>query len=459
MRDLLVGRRGVIAGSATLLVASRVALAQVSSPAPAGGGAGSAVIDVNRAQVEPIPIAIPVFPASGGKASELATGIAGVISNDLSSCGLFRPLDPASFVPAASSIGDVPKWQDWKVIGARALVTGKVDEPAAGQVRVEFRLWDVLPEKQLQGTAYTTADTNWRRVGHMIADVIYERLLGEKGYFDTRIAYISDTGPRSARIRRLAIMDQDGANNRFLTSGEWMALSPRFHPTKDEVAFLSYAENRPRVYLFNLGSGRQSLLGAFSGMTFAPRFSPDGSKVILSETRGGGSDIVVVDLGSMLPTRLTNSGAIDTSPCYSPDGSQITFNSDRDGQPQIYVMGADGSNPKRISYGEGRYFIPVWSPRGDLIAFVRQQGGTFGLGVMNTDGTGERILSEGYVIDGPTFCPNGRVIMFWRTTAATNSTGAGYSTRLVSIDITGFNERMVQTPTDASDPAWSPLLS
>jgi TolB protein len=466
MPNAHVGRRGLLAGSATLLIAPLIAphpvLAQ-AAPAPAAGGSGggqSAVIDVNRAQVAPIPIAIPVFTASGGQAASLAQQIAGVISNDLAGCGLFRPLDPASFVQAAATIGQVPKWQDWKVIGTRALVTGQVSEPSAGEVRVEFRLWDVLPEQQLQGTAYTTADSNWRRVGHMIADVIYERLLGEKGYFDTRIAYISDSGPRSARIRRLAIMDQDGANNRFLTSGEWMALDPRFHPIKvDELAFMSYADNQPRVYLFNLGSGRQSLLGAFSGMTFAPRFSPDGSKVILSEARGAGSDIVVINLSSMAPTQLTSSGSIDTSPCYSPDGSQITFNSDRDGSPQLYVMGADGSNPKRISYGEGRYFAPVWSPRGDLIAFIRQNGGTFGLGVMNTDGTGERILSEGFVVDGPSFCPNGRVIAFWRTTAATSASGAGYSTRLVSIDITGFNERMVQTPTDASDPAWSPLLS
>lgn len=457
MHKLLIGRRAILAGSAAALATPNVAWSQASPPA-AASGSETAVIDVNRAQVEPIPIAIPVF-AAAGQTTELAQGIAGVISNDLSSCGLFRPLDPSSFVQAAGKIGEVPNWQDWKVIGARALVTGKVDLVSADQLRVEFRLWDVLPEKQLQGTAYTTTSSNSRRVGHMIADVIYERLLGEKGYFDTRIAFVSETGPRGARIHRLAIMDQDGANNRFLTDGQWMALDPRFHPTKNEVAFLSYAANQPRVYLFDLGSGRESLLGNFQSMTFAPRFSPDGSKVILSEARGGGSDIVVVELSSMRATRLTQSGAIDTSPCYSPDGSQITFNSDRDGQPEIYVMGADGSNAKRISYGQGRYFAPVWSPRGDLIAFVRQGSGGFGLGVMNTDGTGERILSEAFTVDGPTFCPNGRVIMFWRSTPATNSSGAGYSTRLVSIDITGFNERMIQTPTDASDPAWSPLLS
>lgn len=458
MQGCLFGRRALLTGSAALLATPAAAIAQTAPAAPGGAAAESAVIDVNRAQAQPIPIAIPVFAAPGGKAGELAKGIVGVISNDLSGCGLFRPLDPASFVQAAASIGTVPKWQDWKVIGARALVTGKVDQPAAGNVRVEFRLWDVLPEKQLQGTAYTTATSNWRRVGHMIADVIYERLLGEKGYFDTRIAYISETGPRSARIHRLAIMDQDGANNSFLTRGEWMVLEPRFHPTKNELAFLSFAYNRPRVYLFDLGTGRESLLGNFPGMTFAPRFSPHGARVILSEAQGSGSAIVVIRLAGMSATRLTDSSAINTSPCYSPDGSQITFNSDRDGSPQLYVMNADGSNPKRISYGQGRYFSPVWSPRGDLIAFIRQNG-NFGLGVMNTDGTGERILSEGFTVDSPTFCPNGRVIMFSRTTPATNSSGAGHSSRLVSIDITGFNERMVQTPTDGSDPAWSPLLT
>ena len=459
MQGRLFDRRGLLAGSAALFMAPAVAMAQ-TSPAPAGGAAAqSAVIDVNRAQAEPIPIAIPVFGAAGDKAGELAKGIADVISNDLSGSGLFRPLDPSSFVQDAASIGTVPKWQDWKVIGARALVTGKVDEPAAGNVRVEFRLWDVLPEQQLQGTAYTTATSNWRRVGHMIADVIYERLLGEKGYFDTRIAYVSEVGPRSARIRRLAIMDQDGANNRFLTGGEWMVLEPRFHPTKNELAFLSYTDNRPRVYLFDLGTGRESLLGNFPGMTFAPRFSPHGERIILSEAQGSGSAIVVVTLANMSGVRLTDASAINTSPCYSPDGSQIAFNSDRDGTPQLYVMNADGSGAKRISYGEGRYFSPVWSPRGDLIAFVRQNGGSFGLGVMNTDGTAERILSEAFTIDSPTFCPNGRVIMFSRTTPAVNATGAGHSSRLVSIDITGFNERMVETPTDGSDPAWSPLLT
>jgi TolB protein len=451
-----LGRRGLIGGAATMF-ALPAAAEQATAPAPAGNpGAASAVIDVNRARAAPIPIAIPSFSGGTSANPNLGRDMAAVVTSDLANCGLFKPLDPASFIQAAASMGEVPKWNDWKAIGAQALVTGRV-QSSGSQVRVEFRLWDVLPEQQIQGTAYTTGEANWRRISHIIADVIYSRLLGEKGYFDTRVIYISGTGPRNRRIKRLAIMDQDGANNRFLSDGSWLVLTPRFHPTRDEIAFMSYANNRPRVYIFDLGSGRQRMLGEWRGMTFAPRFSPDGSKVILSETRGSGSNIYVVDLDGGRETQLTNSGAIDTSPCYSPDGSQIVFNSDRGGDQQLYLMNADGSNVRRISFGAGRYATPVWSPRGDLIAYTRLGGDSWGIGVMHPDGTGERILSQGFAVEGPTFCPNGRVIMFWRETPARDSRGNGYSARLVSVDITGFNERVATTPTDATDPAWSPL--
>jgi TolB protein len=449
-----LGRRGLIAqgvaGTAALLAAPRASRAQGAS----ASGGPSAVIDVNRARTDPIPIAIPDF---GGE-SALARDIAQVITNDLGRSGLFRPVNPAAFIQASAPAGDVPNFQNWRAIGAQALVTGRV-EGSGNSVRVEFRLWDVLPQQQIQGTAYTTSSANWRRIAHIISDVIYERLLGEKGYFDTRIVYVSGTGPRDRRTKRLAIMDQDSENNRFLTDGSWMVLTPRFHPTRDQIAFMSYANNRPRVYVFDLGSGRQQVLGDFEGMTFAPRFSPDGGSVIMSVARGGGSDIVAVDIGSRRERRLTNSGSIDTSPCYSPDGSQIVFNSDRGGDQQLYIMGGEGGGARRISFGQGRYATPVWSPRGDLIAFTRLNGGTFAIGVMRPDGTGERILSESFAVEGPTFAPNGRVLMFWRETAARDARGSGFSSRLVSIDITGFNERVVSTPTDASDPAWSPLAA
>ena len=431
-----ISRRRLLGVTASLIAAPLAARAE----AP-----GSAVIDVNRARAAPIPIAIADF------GSGLGHQMAGVVASDLTNCGLFRAVGGG-----APGSGETPDFNVWKAMGAQALVTGRT-EGSGDSVSVEFRLWDVLPGQQIQGTAYTTNAANWRRIAHIMADVIYERLLGEKGYFDTRVCYVANTGPRGRRTKRLAIMDQDGANNRYLTDGAWMVLTPRFHPTRDEIVFMSFANNRPRVYVFDLGSGHQRMLGEWAGMSFAPRFSPDGSHVILSATSGGASNIYRVDVGGGGQVQLTNSGAIDTSPCYSPDGGQIVFNSDRGGDQQLYLMGADGSGVRRISFGAGRYATPVWSPRGDIIAFTRLGEGSFGIGVMHPDGTGERILSEGFAVEGPTFCPNGRVMMFWRESPAQDARGSGYSTRLASIDITGFNERPVPTPTDASDPAWSPL--
>jgi TolB protein len=443
MTDPLLSRRALLAGAATGVAATALCGRQAMAQPPP-------VITIDRARVEPMPVAIPDFASAGG-ADRFARDIPAVITSNLRASGLFRPLDRAGFISQANAAnaGDI-RFADWRVIGAQALVTGRVEQQAPDRLRVEFRLWDVLPQQQIQGTAYTTQPSNWRRISHIISDVIYERLLGEKGYFDTRVVYVAESGPAQRRIKRLAIMDQDGENHRFLTDGQWLALTPRFHPSVGQVAYMSFANNRPRVYTLEVDSGRQSVLGEFAGMTLSPRFHPDGNSVIMSATRGGDANIVAVDLRSRRERQLTSGGAIDVSPCYSPDGTQIVFNSDRGGNQQLYVMGADGGGIRRISYGQGRYATPVWSPRGDLIAFTRIAGGQFSIGVMRPDGSGERILSEGYQMEGPTFAPNGRVLMFYR--------GSGGGSRLVSIDITGFNERVVPTPLDASDPAWSPLI-
>jgi len=452
----VLGRRGLLGATASVLAAP-LALAQNAPSAPAPAAAQSAVITVNQARTAPIPIAIPNFPGTSDQLSALGAQITGVITDDLSRSGLFKTINQQAFV--GNDTGDIPEFSNWAAIGANALATGKVLDAGNGQLRVEFRLWDVLPQTQIQGTAYTTPTANWRAIAHTIADVIYERLLGEKGYFNTRIVYVADTGPLRNRTRRLAVMDQDGANNRYLTDGTWMVLTPRWHPTSDEIAFMSYSNNQPRVYTFNLTTGEQAVLGDFEGMTFAPRFSPDGSSIIMSVTDGGGSDIVTVNLATRERNRLTQSGAIDTSPCYSPDGTQICFESDRGGDQQIYVMDSSGNNAKRISYGDGRYGTPVWSPRGDLIAFTKPASNAtpFSIGVMEPDGSNERILSEAFDIEGPSFAPNGRVLVYWRQNPSLNSYGSGFSERLVTIDIEGFNERVIDTPTDASDPAWSPL--
>jgi TolB protein len=460
-RALLARAAAGAAGSLALPALARAQTPQVAAPAaPAASSGQSAVIDVNRARAAPIPIALPALVGADPSSQQVGSDIIQVVANDLASCGLFRVINPQAYIQAAAAqTSDVPDFQNWAAIGAQALVTGRTASAGGSNLRVEFRLWDVLPQTQLQGTAYTTTQANWRRIAHIMADAIYQRLLGESGYFDTRIVYVALTGPRGRQTRRLAIMDQDGANDRTLTNGAWPVLTPRFSPKRDQIAFMSYANDRPRVYLFDLATGAQSVLGDFPGMTFAPRFSPSGNSVIMALARGQGSAIVVVDLASRTSRQLTTANSIDVSPCYSPDGSQIVFNSDRDGAPQLYVMSADGGGVRRISFGNGRYGTPVWSPRGDLIAFTRYGGeeSNFSIGVMQPDGGGERLLVEGWDVEGPTFCPNGRVLMYFSTTRAIGSRGEGFSSHLASVDITGFNQRQVVTPTGAADPAWSPL--
>ena len=408
-------------------------------------------IDITRGKVEPLPIAIPAFAGGGGEEGQTGRDLAQVISADLERSGLFSPIDPRAFIQDVAA-GEGPRFGDWRQINAQALVTGSVQTQGDGRFRVEFRLWDVVAEQQLAGFAYTTTRQNWRRIAHIIADEIYKRITGEDGYFDTRIVYIAESGPAQKRIKRLAIMDQDGANHQYLTDGSALVLTPRFSPSAQEITYLSYASGTPRVYLFNIDTGRQESIGDFPGMTFAPRFSPDGSRVVLSRSENGRTNIFVLDLRSRRVSRLTEGNSIDTTPSYSPDGSKIVFNSDRGGSQQLYVMGADGGGARRISFGTGKYGTPVWSPRGDLIAFTKIDGGSFYIGVMRPDGGGERLLTQDFLVEGPTWAPNGRVLMYFR-----QGRGGG-STRLFTIDLTGSNQREVTTPGDASDPAWSPLL-
>lgn len=411
-------------------------------------------IDITQGVSEPMPIAITNFSGSDSTSSTVGQNMTRVIGQDLERSGLFRPMDPAGFVQDAASLAaGGPKFADWRVLNTQALVSGSVSPQGDGRLRVEFRLWDVFAEQQMTGMAYFTVPQNWRRIAHIVADAIYKRITGEDGYFDTRIVYISETGPENRRIKRLAIMDQDGENHRFLTDGRALILTPRFSPTMQEITYLAYYNNKPRVYLFNIDSGRQESLGDFPGMTFAPRFSPDGKKVVFSLIEDGGdSNIFVEDLRTRRVTRLSNHPSINTAPSYAPDGSRITFESDRGGSQQIYVMGADGSNPRRISFGDGKYGTPVWSPRGDYIAFTKQQGGQFYIGIMRPDGSGERLITQAFHVEGPTWAPNGRVLMYFKERAN------GRASRLYSIDITGHNEREIVTPLDGSDPAWSPLI-
>jgi TolB protein len=408
-------------------------------------------LDITQGNIQPLPIAITEFLAAAPSEGEVAHNIASIITSNLQRSGLFAPINPAAFIETIVNTDVMPRFADWRTINAQALVTGRVTRQADGRLKVEFRLWDVFAGEQQDGKQYFTTPENWRRIAHIVSDAIYARLTGERGYFDTRIVFVDETGPKDRRVKRLALMDQDGAGVRFLTRGDDLVLTPRFSPSTQEITYMSYGQGDPRVYLLNIETGQREIVGNFPGMTFAPRFSPDGQRVIMSLQQGSYTNLFVMDLRSKATTRLTDTPAIDTSPSYAPDGARICFESDRGGSQQIYIMAASGGATQRISFGDGRYSTPVWSPRGDYIAFTRQSKGQFAIGVMKPDGSGERVLTEGFHNEGPTFAPNGRVIMFFRD--------PGNGPSLYTVDITGRNEQRVATPSLASDPAWSPLLS
>ena len=423
-------------------------------------------VDITRGNLNPLPIAVSSLSSNEQtrfdlkkelKIEDVGLEISKVIENNFRQSGLFNPLSKDAFLQKADIAHLKPRFEDWALIKAQALVTGKVTFKD-DKLRVEFRLWDILAAKEMLALAFTTVPNNWRRVGHIISDKVFERLTGEKGYFDTRIIYVAEEGPKTQRVKKLAIMDQDGFNTKYLTLGNELVLTPRFNPTNQMVTYLSYFKNLPRVYLLDIETGIQEVVGDFPGMTFAPRFSPDGKIIIMSFAMDGNSDIYTMDLENRIVERITNHPSIDTSPSYSPDGKYIAFNSDRSGYQQIYVMNSDGSKVKRISFGKGLYGTPVWSPRGDLIAFTKLHKGKFYIGVMRTDGKGERLLTENYYQEAPSWSPNGRVLIFYRETK-TDSKGKGFSAKLWSIDLTGYNERLVDTETDASDPSWSSLLT
>jgi TolB protein len=441
----MLSRRGLLA-----LGAGAAAGTLAGFPRPA---AAQLKLDVTQGTIRPVPIALPDFIAVPGVPDPgMGRNVTQIIASNLRRSGLFKPIDQAAYVERITDINQRPRFGDWKQIGADALVVGRLERQGNGNIAAGFHLWDVIGGTRLHGQQTSTSPDNYRRLAHIISDQIYQRLTGEMGYFDTRIVFIDESGPRNQRTKRLAIMDQDGANVRYLTRGGDLVLTPRFSPSTQEITYMSYAQGQPRVYLLNIETGQREVVGNFPGMTFAPRFSHDGNRVIMSLQQGGNSNIFVMDLRSRATMKLTDTAAIDTAPSYSPDGTRICFESDRGGRQQIYVMGGNGGPATRISFGEGSYSTPVWSPRGDYIAFTKQAQGRFAIGIMKPDGSGERTLTDGFHNEGPTWAPNGRVLMFFR------DPGGNSGPQLFTVDVTGRNEQRVPTPAYGSDPAWSPLL-
>ncbi|HQZ12959.1 MAG TPA: Tol-Pal system beta propeller repeat protein TolB [Devosia sp.] len=416
----------------------------------AAGTPASALVEivVTGGNFTPLPIAIPDFASSD---PNFGREIADIVRSNLKRSGLFAVADPGSLPQKVGDVVNQPDFAAWRGTGNDALVMGQVER--GGQVESSVRVWDTAAAAQIVGKSYATDANSYRRIAHIVSDAIYESLAGAPGYFDTRVVYVAESGPKANRVKRLAIMDQDGANVQYITSGKTLALTPRFSPSQQQLTYLNFEDGNPQVYLLDLNTGNQQRLGSFGQMTFSPRFSPDGGTVAFSVEQSGTTNIYALRIGSGQPTQLTSGAAIDTGPCYSPDGQRIVFESDRGGSPQLYIMGAGGGGAQRISHGEGTYSTPVWSPLGDIIAFTRQSGGQFHIGIMNPDGSGERLLASSFHAEGPTFCPNGRVIMYF------SDPGGDAGPALYSVDIWGRNQQKIPTDSFASDPAWSPIRS
>ena len=410
-------------------------------------------IEIDEGVIEPLPFAVPDFVPASSAASDVSRQIARVVAEDLSGTGLFREIPSASHVSKIRDFAAPVNYEDWKVINAQALIAGSANV-SGNNLTVQFRVYDVFSGSELgTGLQFTGTTAGWRRMAHKVADAVYSRITGEGGYFDSRVVFVSETGPKDQRRKRLAIMDYDGANVQYLTDSSSIVLAPRFSPTGDRVLYTGYETGFPRIYVLDIGRVQRRALEEQDGtMSFAPRFAPDGRTVVFSLTEGGNTDIYTMSIDSGQTRRLTSAPSIETAPSYSPDGRQIVFESDRSGTQQLYIMAANGGEARRISFGQGRYGTPVWSPRGDLIAFTKQSKGRFHIGVMRVDGSEERLLTASFLDEGPTWSPNGRVIMFARETQGANGRSAIYS-----VDITGRNLRPVRTPDGGSDPSWSPL--
>lgn len=425
----------------------------LGAPSAQAQGSGPLRIEITEGVIEPLPFALPVFQAETSDAGSFAQQISAVIAADLTGTGLFREIAPSAFISTVSDFNAPIQYADWRAINAQALITGAV-AVQGGQITVKFRLYDVFSNAEMgDGLQFTASTDGWRRTAHKVADAVYSRITGEGGYFDSRVVYVSETGPKDARQKRLAIMDYDGANVQYLTDSSAIVLAPRFSPDGSRILYTSYETGFPRIYVLDLGSVQRRALESQEGsMSFSPRFAPDGQTIVYSLSQGGNTDIYTMNINGGGVSRLTSAPSIETAPSFSPDGRQIVFESDRSGSQQIYIMPAGGGEARRISSGAGRYGTPVWSPRGDLIAFTKQNAGRFHIGVMRTDGSEERLLTASFLDEGPTWAPNGRVIMFTRETQGEQ----GRST-LYSVDITGRNLRPVRTPEGGSDPSWSPL--
>ncbi len=407
------------------------------------------------------PIAIATFQGRTSELAQFGREMTAGMRRNFINAGVFKVIDQKAFIQNPDDALKKPNFRDWRVIGARSLIVGRISPTMDGRVQLAYTLYNVLTQKQITTNTLITDKRSWRRLAHMASDEIYRRLTGGDGFFDSQVAYIAERKQGAQSIKQLAIMDQDGENHRYITMGKNIVLTPRFSPTRNEIVYLDYGITNtiPKVYTLNLKTGRRDLVGRFPGMTYAPRYSPDGKKIIMSATDPkGNSHIYEMTLSGRKVKKLTQGNYIDTSPSYSPDGKKIVFNSDRSGRPQLFTMDSNGKSIKRISFGPGgSYSSPVWSPRGDMICFTKIFDGAFNIGVIRPDGKGERLLTSGFIVEDPFWSPNGKAVIFTRQDRATKK-GTNGQRRIRIIDLAGFYERSLPTPfgVNAVTATWSP---
>ncbi len=424
-----------------------------------GAGAAHAElkVDIIAGAAEPIPIAVQKFEIAGTVTADDAATVRAVVENDLKSTGLFRIVSHDAF-PQYVHMNEMPNFKLWMAIKTQVLVQAKLTSESGGRYKLEFYVWDVNGKEQIEAQSLVASKSSLRRLAHIMADAIYERLTGETGYFDTQIVFIAETGPVHRRVKRMAIMDQDGYGLRYLSDEKTFVMSPHFSPNMQTIVFLSYRDDDPMVWTLDLDSGEQRRLGQFGGMNFAPRFSPDGTKIALSLVKNGITHLYEYDMETQKLRQLTFGRSLNTSPSYSPDGKKLAFNSDRSGRQQIHVLDLKTLEEERITYGAGRYATPAWSPDGQFIAFTKMADDTFYIGIMNPRGRNEKILAGGWYMEAPSWAPGSRRLVYYETEKDIDDVER--ISHIRSVDITGQNIYEIELPDGVNgvEPTWSPRL-
>jgi Periplasmic component of the Tol biopolymer transport system len=388
-------------------------------------------------------------PTSAGGTLSIAWQASRLIARDLGTTAEIMALPPTQKDYYSYPEVTAPTFSKWRSKGAKILITGFVQARADQRITFGCYAYDVDKGREVARKGFVVAPDEWQRAAHKCSGLAYTAVTGAPSIFDTRIAYVAESGPAAARVKRLAIVDSDGTNHRYLSAGESMALTPRLSPDGRQIAYVSFLTGTPHVRIRDVDGTNDRALLQPGTLSFAPRFSPDGKRIVFSMTMNGNTDIYSASIDGSAPVRLTTSPGVDTDASFAPDGNRIVFESDRSGSQQLYLMDAhDGSAQRRLTFGGAAYAAPDWSPDGNWIAFTRRDPGGRRVGVLKRDGSGEQLLSAGPGDEGASWAASSRELVFQRSDPAGNSS-------LLRVSLDGSEPRSVVLPQGGSDPDWS----